>query len=179
MTLGTLEGLVEHVKERVLEIGGRLEPDADWSPFLFLYNAKGELLIVPVEIPDEQAKQRFFLIIFPAMVVAHRAQHAVFVTTVWMRKASEFERRRGMFRLPSEMSDRVEAVHVMGVTADSAQTWVAEIRRSDKHPELERWQTFGEYLGMDGEEPSATGRVVEPLQQALAAVAAKTKGERR
>ena len=157
--------LYDHVAYTAASISEKLftEPDDDWTPVLFMEDADGQRMTMPIEqfMVNEQTKDLLANFIIPEVIGKFSATIAVMVLSVWRgspipKGVDPDDRPR-----PSEDVNRTEAVMIIeytaaGVTRSSMATIV---RHEDSPPTLDEWQDdFGQ---------SEDGRFVTPIVRAM------------
>lgn len=140
-----LESIMEALEETSEAYADELPPDGDWDPMLVV--TVGETgNIVHFEMPKEDwKKDDLFERILPNLIHEQFGDpdSIIFVSSTWWTEWQEGDPR------PRENPDRKEALLLQGISRDEELMSMAEIIRSESHPELE-WIMQREYFDMSG-----------------------------
>lgn len=158
------------IMEACRDIGGRLPPDADWEPFLFLGRLSdsgsqtGVVKILSLnELGDENKKDDVLRIQIPHAAVDADADFLALVGTGWTSnmKVDEMPDRVSDDALagyseedwerirPRNAPDRYESVFIcFAAHGEDGKGWFSQAmaritRRKGRHPLLGEWQEFG------------------------------------
>jgi hypothetical protein len=141
--------------------------DDDWEPMFVGVDSDGQehLVEIPTEfMSDESRKDELAEERLPAFVIDQQLRAVALVTSVWMVLSTEDRPVDPRIR-PSESPNRIEAVCVHVMSADSQMMRFAKIHRFGRSaPRLGSWQDMPEG-GV------STGRFVEAIQDSLRLVA--------
>jgi hypothetical protein len=150
-----IEEVIRALQEITDEYAESLPPDGDWEPMLFIF--KGELstsTTFPMP-PNGPMRDFLFETIIPNQVRPAEPDAVVILVSAWATAASVDEEElnkieAGEAPLPSERPDRREVLLIQGVSKEGEAGAMAEIIRSEGHPELD-WEIFptetGEFQG--------------------------------
>lgn len=157
--------LYDHVAWTAASMPEKLftEPDDDWTPVLFMEDADGQRMTVPIEqfMANDQMKDQLANHIIPFVIGKFSAKVAVMVLSVWRGSPIPLGVDPDDRPRPSEDVNRSEAVMIIEYTsAGVTRSSMAQIiRHEDAPPTLGEWQDdFGQ---------SSDGRFVGPIVKAM------------
>jgi hypothetical protein len=143
------------------------EPDDDFAPVALVIGEKLRT-VVPMNIPNDEAKDIFANLVIPTTVRALEAWMVVLVLSAWTVEMTPFEgetraeaqaRWEDLGVMPSEHPNRKEIVVLSCITADEMQFWRADINRHKKKPPtLGAWKMASEKSGAE-----MSGRFIDPI----------------
>lgn len=163
-------GLFDHVATIAAKMpeAAFTKPDDDWTPILFMEDASGKQVTMPIEhlMANDRAKDLLADFIIPEAIKKFQAKTAVMVLSVWrgpaLAEGVDWQDRPR----PSEDPNRTEELMIIEYTASGVTRYtMAEIVRHEASPPtLSEWRDLDATLGYEG-------RFVGPIVAAMKRVA--------
>lgn len=164
-----IDGIANHIKETVEEIGKNLPPDADWMPVMEVFDSENNGYVVGLTgfESGEKSSQAMCLAIDQ---LGGKMVGTVF--TAWAVNAKDVMPddliRPGM--RASSHPDRFEMLIITVMDSNNVKAVAAKIIRDPNQPPvLDEWVPWGQggCTGTGENHGKLTGQFVEPLQDAL------------